>query len=107
VFQSLLGAILALLHADTAGRDKAAVGGNVKGGKKDVKEKEGGVDMQALVSCIRSAVSPQTRHEALNCLVELARSKPKTVLKRVMAVFAYMKRRRMHVSYEEEDACVI
>ena len=90
LLQSLLAAILALLQAEAAVRDKAATGGNVKGSKKDAKEKEGGVDMQALVSCIRSAVSPQTRHEALNCLVELARSKPKTVLKHVMAVFAFL-----------------
>lgn len=80
--QSLLGAILALLQAPG---DKAAAGG--KGSKKDAKE---GVDMQALVICIRSAVSPQTRHEALNCLVELARSQPKAVLKHVMAVFAFL-----------------
>jgi len=80
--QSLLGAILALLQAS---RETTAASG-----KANKKDKEHGVDMQALVMCIRSAISPQTRHEALNCLVELARSHPKSVLSHVMAVFTFL-----------------
>lgn len=80
--QSLLGAILTLLQTS---REKAEASGK---GKKDAKDQ--GVDMQALVTCIRSVVSPQTRHEALNCLIELARSHPKSVLQHIMSVFTFL-----------------
>jgi U3 small nucleolar RNA-associated protein 10 len=86
LMQSLLGALLALLQAA-----RAASGAKGKTGKKEAKDY--GVDMHALVLCIRTAVSPQTRHEALNCLVELAHSQPKMVLTHVMTIFTFLSER--------------
>ena len=86
LMQSLLGALLALLQAA-----RAASGAKGKTGKKEAKDY--GVDMHALVLCIRTAASPQTRHEALNCLVELAHSQPKMVLTHVMTIFTFLSER--------------
>ena len=77
--QNVLGVILALLQAAATRNAVGGVGGKkLNSGWHETTER--GVDIAALVSTMRLAVSPQTRHEALKCLIQLAQCQPHKVL---------------------------